>query len=168
MQFLILVLRLILIVAIQVFLLNEIYLGQLIVPSIYLLFLIKLPFEIKPWALLFWGFVLGFSLDIITGTYGINSSAVVAAAFMGPWIIQLVSGRKAIEAQASPSVKDMGLRWFLTYATLLVIVHQTVLFFVEAFGFSFAPYTLLKIFFSSILSIALIILSEYLFFKPRG
>lgn len=168
MQFLILVLRLIIIVAVQVFLLNEIYLGQLVIPYIYLLFLIKLPFEIKPWLLLMWGFILGFSLDIITGTYGINSSAVVAAAFMRPWIIQLVSGRKAIEAQASPSVRDMGLRWFLTYTTLLVVIHQTILFFVEAFGFSFAPYTLLKIFFSSVLSIALITLSEYLFFKPRG
>ncbi|HZX73017.1 MAG TPA: Rod shape-determining protein MreD, partial [Cyclobacteriaceae bacterium] len=59
-----------------------------------------------------------------------------------------------------------GLQWFLVYALPLIFVHQFILFFLEAGGFSLLGYTLLKIFMSTFFTLSVIIMTQYLI--PQG
>ncbi|NJK85385.1 MAG: hypothetical protein HC906_04860 [Bacteroidales bacterium] len=57
--------RFIILVLLQVFVFNNIHLSGFIVPYIYILFILLLPFETPGWLLLVSAFLLGFSIDVL-------------------------------------------------------------------------------------------------------
>ena len=60
---------------------------------------------------------------------------------------------------------DEGLQWFLTYTTFLVIIHHLFLFFIEAFTFQGVLITLIRVVLSSVLSVILIVMSQFIIFR---
>ena len=55
-----------------------------------------------------------------------------------------------------------GLRWFLIYSSLIVLIHHTALFYLEVFRFADFFHTLLRVFMSSLFSVTFILLLEYI------
>jgi rod shape-determining protein MreD len=159
--------RFIFLVLLQAVILNNIQLGGFINPYLYVLFILLLPFETPKGLLLLLAFLLGLSVDMFANTMGIHASATVFMAFCRPYILKLVAPRDGYEAETLPSIKNLGLRWFLVYSTFLVFLHHTFLFFVEVFRFSEFFMTLWRVLLSSSLTIFLVVLSQYLFYKPR-
>ena len=162
-----LILRFFVLVAIQVLILNNIQLGGIINPYLYVLFLITLPVQTPRVLLLFIGFFLGISIDLFQNSIGIHASACVLIAFIRPFWLKLVAPRDGFEPDESPEIKKFGFRWFLVYASMLVIIHHLVIFNLEIFRLSDFFTTQLRVIYSSLFTLTLIIISQYLLHKPE-
>jgi rod shape-determining protein MreD len=151
----------ILLLLLQVLLFNNIDFGGYINPCVYVMFIMLLPVEIPGWLLLIISFFTGLFIDFFSGTTGMNAGATVAAGFVRPYILRIISPRDGYEPGTAPSMMIYGLRWFLIYCTLIVLVHHFVLFFLEVFRFADLFRTILRIILSSIFTISFILLIEY-------
>jgi len=149
----------------QVFVFDNIRLGNYIHPYVYVLFVMLLPFETPKWRLLLESFLMGISVDIFNGTPGLNAAATVFMAFMRPYVIGITSRKSDIEDKNEPSVSEMGLKWFLVYALLLLVLHNMVLFLLEAFSINLLGLAMLEVLSSVPVSLLAIILIIYCF-KP--
>jgi hypothetical protein len=161
------IIRFVLLVLLQVLILNHVSLGGYVNPYLYILFILWLPFSTERWVLLISAFLLGFAVDIFSNTIGLNAAASVAMAFARPFVISMISTGTDFEPGTRPSIKGQGMRWFLSYAIVLVLVHHTVLFYLEIFRFSEFFSTLLRVLLSTIFTLGLVMLSEYLTIRKK-
>lgn len=152
-------------VLLQVLLFNNILIFRVIAPFFYVLFIILLPFYTPRALLLFLSFGLGLTVDIFTNTPGVHASACLLVGFLRPGVLQLITSRETLESVNAPRVGSMGFQWFAGYVTFLVIIHHFFLFFIEAFTFEAFHITLLRIILSSVLSVVLILLSQFIIFR---
>ena len=152
-------------VLLQVLLFNNILIFRVVAPFFYILFILLLPFYTPRALLLFLSFALGLTVDIFTNTPGVHASASLLTGFLRPGILQLISSRETLESVTAPRVGNMGFQWFAGYATFLVFIHHFFLFFIEAFTFEGFLITLLRVILSSVLSVVLIVLSQFIIFR---
>ncbi len=159
------IIRFIALVVMQVLVFDNIRLGNYIHPYIYVLFIMLLPFDTPKWRLLVEGFVIGMLVDLFNGTPGLNAAATVFMAYMRPYIIGITTRKSDIEDKTAPSVSEMGLQWFLLYGLLLLLLHNLLLFWLEAFSIRLLGTVLLQVLLSAPFSLFVIILIIYVF-KP--
>lgn len=159
--------RFIALVFFQVLILNNIELGGSLNPFLYVLFILMLPFDTPEWLVLIFGFVIGLTIDMFTDTLGMHTSATVFLAFSRKFILRVMAPRDGYETTFRPSVRKMGLQWFLIYASILVFIHHFVLFYLEWFRFSDLFYTFIKVLFSSLLTLVLILITQFIFITPK-
>ena len=152
-------------VLLQVLIFNNILIFRMISPFFYILFILLLPFYTPRALLLFLSFALGLTVDIFTNTPGVHASACLLTGFIRPGVLQLISSHETVESAAAPRIENMGFQWFVGYASFLVIIHHLFLFFIEAFTFEGFLITLLRVILSSVLSVVLIVLSQFLIFR---
>ncbi len=152
-------------VLVQVLILNNIQLSGLINPFVYILFILLLPIEISPYLLLLLGFFTGITIDVFSSTPGIHASATVFAAFIRPKVLGLLSSREEYESGKAPRIYNYGFNWFFRYIVIMVLFHHSFLFFAEAFTLTGIFDTLLRILASTVFSILLIVIFQYLFFR---
>ena len=152
-------------VLLQVLLLNHIQFSGYVNPYMYILFILLLPFDIPKYFLLILGFSLGINIDIFSNTPGIHASATTFMAFTRPYVINLISSRDVLEMNVPPRIQSLGLPWFLKYSIILVFLHHFFLFYIEVFTFNGFIFTSFRVLLSSIFTITLIILSQYLIYK---
>lgn len=152
-------------VLLQVLIFNNILIGRMISPFFYILFLILLPFNTPRALLLFLGFALGLSIDVFTNTMGVHAFACVLTAFIRPGVLSVIATRETLESVSAPRVENMSLQWFAGYAAFIIGVHHLVLFYIEAFTFEGFLFTLIRVILSSILTLILIALSQFLIFR---
>lgn len=157
--------RFIFLVLFQVLILNHVDISGYVNPYFYIYFILLLPFSTPKWLLLLLSFLIGFTIDLFTHTMGLNAAACVVMAFARPFVIALISGGSDLTGD-TPSIKYQDLKWFTNYAVILVVLHHFTLFFLEIFRFSEFFSTLLRVILSSIFTLLLIYISEYLFY-PR-
>ena len=147
----------------QVLVFNNLQLGGLINAFPYIYFILILPISLGRIPLLFLGFALGLTIDVFSDTGGMHAAASTLIAFYRPLFLQAQSPREGYELHAVPHIRVFGVWWFLLYATLLVLIHHFALFFIEVFRFSEFFYTLFKVLLSTIVTLVLILLIEFLF-----
>jgi rod shape-determining protein MreD len=152
----------ILLLLLQVLLFNNIQFSGYVNPYIYIMFILLLPFEIPAWLLLIISFFTGLIIDLFSGTPGMHTSATVLAGFVRPFILRIISPRDGYEAGVDPSMSVYGVRWFLIYASLIILIHHTALFYLEVFRFTDFFRTLLRVLLSSLFSITFVVLLEYI------
>lgn len=148
-------------VLLQVLVLNNVQFSLSVNPYLYIIFLLWLPIETPKWLLLLVAFLLGCSVDVFTNTLGMHASASVFLAFCRPFVLSLIAPREGYEPNHKPGIKDFGLGWFITYSTVLTILHHLFLFFVEAFSFTDILATIGRVFASSLFTLILILISQY-------
>jgi len=162
------ILRLIILVALQVLIFNNVNLSGYINPYIYVIFIIMLPFEIPGWLLLVSAFFTGLMIDVFSNTIGMHTAATVLMAFCRPGVLRMFSIGKETESEAKPTVFYMGLYRFTMYSLILISIHHLAYFYIEAFRFS----EFFKTFFRALLSISfttlVVVLSQYAFSKGKG
>ena len=152
-------------VLIQVLVLNHILIFRMISPFFYLIFLLLLPYDTPRAMLIFLGFILGLSVDAFTNTLGVHASICVMIGFIRPGILNKISSRETRESVSAPRISTMSLNWFINYTAIFVTIHHLLLFMMEAFTFQGILFTLARAFLSGILSIILIVISQFLFFR---
>ena len=151
----------------QVYVLNKIpHLHQFIVPYIYYLFLLWLPFSVSRIGLLIIGFLTGLALDFFTMTPGLHAAACVLLAYCRPFVINILTPRDPSEFNyREPSPRAMGWTPYLVYVFVLTLFHHGYLTFLEWLSFGTFLEFLIKVIATTAISILLIITTELLF--PR-
>jgi rod shape-determining protein MreD len=146
----------ILLVLVQVLALNNIQFLGYINPYIYILFIISLPTRLQPWITLILAFILGLTIDIFSNTMGTHAFATVLIAFIRTPIIKLFA---SIEEGVNPvpSFYSFGVGAYIRYVIVMVLVHHTSLFFIEAFSFTNVWIVFTKVILSSLVSIFLLL-----------
>ena len=100
------------------------------VPYLYVLFLLMLPFETPAPATLLIGAGTGALMDLFSSTPGMHMSACTLMMYARIRVVRLLAPREGYEYGMRPTVPRMGLTWFITYAGVLILVHHLWLFFV--------------------------------------
>jgi len=149
----------------QVLVINNIQVSSYLNPFVYTLFILLLPFETPNWLLLILAFALGLSVDAFTNTPGMHASATLFMAVFRPFVLRSIAPRDGYEAGSFPRLSIYGLTWFVKYTVILIALHHTFLFSIEAFGFNDFLSIFLRIIISSALSIFLIILSQFVVYR---
>ena len=157
--------RLIVVVLFQVLVMDHVMINGYMIPYIYILFILLLPFETPRWAQLLLGFILGFAIDLFEHTYGIHTAATALMAFLRSRILDLLAPRDGYEPDTFPRIHYYGFTWFLKYTVILVLIHHLALFYLEVFQLHDFFNTLLRVLLSTILSASTIILSQYFVFR---
>lgn len=159
--------RFILLVALQVFVFNQMEVGLGIYPMVYPLFIMLLPFSTPPLLLLLLAFLMGFTIDVLSNTGGLHASSLLVFALFRPIVFKLFSPRDGYEGMKDSSIYGMGQRWFLYTFGMLLLVHHFWFFSLEIFRFSEIFYILRKLFLSAPISYLLVILLQFLFLKKK-
>jgi len=158
--------RFIVLLFLQVLFLNNIIVTSLnITPFLYVLFILMLPYETKPWISLMLSFLLGLSVDIFSDTGGIHAAAGVLTAFVRPVILEALVNREGYESGTEPRVSSLGFVWILKYTLILVFIHHLAFFTIDAFSFQHFGFVLLRALLTVIFSTGLIILTHLIFFR---
>jgi len=150
----------------QVVLLNNIAITNIgLTPYLYIVFILILPLETPPWLLLVYAFSLGLIIDIFDDTGGLHSAALLFVAFLRPVNLRIMAPRDGYESGTQARIFHYGFGWFFKYALLSVFVHHLIFFFLDTFSFENFFYTLLRIFATTLLSVTVIMMSQYLIFR---
>jgi hypothetical protein len=156
------ILRFIFLLIAQVIVFNNIGFFNLVNPYLYVIFILLLPLETPLYLLLTLSFMMGLAVDTFSNTGGIHAAASTLMAFIRPLVLLFVTPRGGYEHQPVPNLKNMGVQWFITYSTILVLIHHLFLFQIEIFRFNEFPITFLRSVFSAIFTLVLILISQYL------
>ena len=157
--------RFVILFVMQILVFDNLRFGNYIHLNIYVLFIMLLPFAVSRTQLILYGFLLGMIIDIFSGTPGLNAAATVFMAFFRPNIIALTSRKSDIEEKNAPTITEMGLQWFTVYGLLLLLMHNLVLFWLEAFSIKLLGFVIIETLISVPTSLLIIILIIYMF-KP--
>ncbi|HEY0244074.1 MAG TPA: rod shape-determining protein MreD [Mucilaginibacter sp.] len=160
-------LRFILLVFIQVFLLKNITLYNLSTPYLYILFILLLPFETPNLLLFPLAFILGLTIDAFYDTPGLHAAACVLLAFVRLLFISITVQKEGFDNEPEPTLSVMGFRWFFTYTLILTLFHHFFLFNLEVFRFSEIQYTLTRVVLSSLFTVILMLVSGLLFYRSK-
>lgn len=163
------IIRFILLVLFQIFILDKIRLHQMVTPYLYFIFIVWLPFKINRVLLMFLAFILGFTIDSFRHQPGFHSAACVLMAYFRPFVINLLIPQDGVESSYhEPSFKSMGgVLPYLIYVGILIAFHNAWLFLLEAWQFSDAWYFFVKTFSSTMLSVILVFITELLFSRKQ-
>ena len=148
----------------QVLFLNQVQFSGFVNPYIYILFIMLLPLKAPRYVVLVGAFLLGLAVDIFSNTLGIHAFASVFVSYIRPVVIRVITNREE-DMSDYPGLRQNGMGWFLYYTTLMVLIHHSVLFFIEVFSFANFLSTVYRILLSSISSIFVIVLSQFIVFR---
>jgi len=141
-------------VLLQVFLFDNLSVSIYLNPLIYVAFIVLLPVDTLAVWLLFAGVAMGATMDLLMGTAGINVMATVLIAFMRPFVLANLYGRDDLRDGGVPSPERLGHHVFLNYLVILVLVHHTVFFSMEALSWSHLLRTLVRVVASGSVTVA--------------
>lgn len=161
------ILRLIVFLIVQVFVLNKIpFLHQFIVPYLYFLFILWLPFSLPRTGLLLVGFCTGLLLDYFMWQPGLHAAACVLIAYLRPFLISILIPKDTEEFNyREPSPRAMGWAPYTVYAFVLTLIHHSYLTLLEWLQFGTFLQFLVKVLGTTAISMLLIFTVELLF--PR-
>jgi hypothetical protein len=158
------IIRLTLFILIQVYLLNRIpHLHRFIVPYLYYVFLLWLPFTTPRLTLLVIGFFTGLILDYFKMTPGLHTAACLLIAYIRPFVINLLISKETYElTYHEPSPKGMGWGPYMVYAFILTLLHHTYLVMLEWLQFGSFLDFIIKVGATTAISMLLILTVEML------
>jgi len=151
-------------VAVQILFLNQVQFSGFINPYVYVLFIMLLPLNAPRYAVLILSFFMGLVIDIFSNSLGIHTFASVLIAYLRPMIIRVITNREE-DMSDYPGLAQTGFLWFMGYTAIMVLIHHTVLFYIEVFTFNNFFHTLLRAFLSSVFSFFVIVLSQFIVFR---
>ena len=157
--------RFVFLILLQVMILNHVQWGGFINPYVYILFIMMLPLETPRWMMLMLALLTGLLIDMFGNTGGIHAAATVLIAFLRPDVLRLVSPREDYDSETPLTPQRMGLKWFITYSSIMVLIHHFAFFYIEVFRFSEFFITFFKVILNSVITMLIILLGMYLLGK---
>ncbi len=152
----------------QVLLFNKVVLLGKGFAFIYVGFLLTFQFELGIITAMLIGFATGVTVDVFSNTLGVHASASVLLMYLRPLLFKIFTPHGGYLAGAKPTPVFMGLSWFSTYALILIFLHHSWLFIVEAGGFHLFFFTLQKIILSTLFTFSVVTITQYLFSQKSG
>jgi hypothetical protein len=144
---------------IQIFLLNRFAIFDKYVPVIYPVFVLFYPFFRNKFVFLFSSFILGLSIDIALGTWGINAFATVTIAYFRTLIF-----RTSTET-STDFFSFLTLNWsqFLFFIFVSIFIHQLLVQYLEFFKFSRLFDVFINVVMTSVISFVFIFIYALVF-----
>jgi hypothetical protein len=134
----------------------------------YYLYVLWLPFTISRSGLLLLSFITGLALDSFTKTPGMHAAACTLIGYVRPFLITLlIPQREADFNYREPSVTSLGLVPYMTYVSVLTVIHHSCLFTIQAFQFGNGWYLFIKVLGSALVSLLLIALIEMIYSRKQ-
>lgn len=159
--------RFILLVLLQVIIIQNINLTGYVILLPYVIVIIMIPFEAPKLLVLFSSFLLGVIIDYFYDSAGLHASACTIMGFARYYVLKYIAPRDGYDIGVKPTVEDMGIEWFLRYAGILIFIHHFFLFYLEVFRLNDFFSTFLRVLLSSLGTLSLIYLIQFLFFSNK-
>ncbi|MBO9200280.1 MULTISPECIES: hypothetical protein [Niastella] len=161
--------RFVLFILVQYYVLFQIRpLHQFVVPYVYFLYVLWLPFSMGRMSLLLVSFVFGLTLDYFTQTPGLHAAACTLIAYVRGFVVNILIPQEGAEQNyKSPSPVSMGWAPYAVYVLVLTLVHHIYLVFLEWLQFGSFLFFLGKVLATTGISLMLILITELLFFRKE-
>ena len=156
---------------IQFFVLDEIILFEAAQAWIYIALIIILPASTSRIQLLFIAFFYGFAVDIFNNTLGMHAACAVLVAFAKPVFLKIFAAQTPSSTNTETetiTIRTNGLSWFLMYTASLVFIYQIAYYMLDASGFSWFGFTIKKIFLSTIFTLVVMVILQYIIYPSRS
>jgi hypothetical protein len=109
------------------------------------------------------GFFYGLLIDNYYGTIGIHAATGVFAGFIRNWLLDAIEPAGGYKADISPTKRQLGFNWFLTYSMFFMGLFCLWCFSVEEFTFVYWKSILMKSFTSFVASMFFIMIYMFVF-----
>ena len=144
----------------QALVFNQLNIGFGIHLMIQPLFIMLLPFELAVIPMMGIAFLMGLVIDIVSNTYGLNTSSLVLMAYLRPILFKFYGPREGYDPLKEPTSQDMGANWFTVVYSILLGLHTFWFFLLEIFELGRIGFILQKTIFSGVLSFLLALLIQ--------
>ncbi len=134
----------------QVIVFNHICLFNVGVPMVFIYLIIRLPITLAVNWVLTIGFFLGLIVDVFSDTYGMNAVACTVLAMLKRPVLRLYVPRE-------PSMMSLGAGVYMKYLLTLTLIYCALIFTIEAFTFFNPLQLVLRIIFSTFLSMIIML-----------
>ncbi len=125
--------------------------------------ILLLPVKTTRSLLLIIAFVFGICLDIFYDSPGIHAAALVFTAYVRNIVIALLEPFSGYNIDDVPTIKQLGFSWFISYISILLLIHFFVYFSIEAFSFVYIFEIFLSSVFSFICSFIVVMIIQFIF-----
>jgi hypothetical protein len=161
--------RFVLFILVQYYVLVQIHpLHQFVVPYVYFLYVLWLPFSMGRMTLMLVSFMFGLTLDYFTQTPGLHAAACTMIAYVRGFVVNILIPQEGAEQNyKSPSPVSMGWAPYAVYILVLTLVHHIYLVFLEWLNFGSFLFFLGKVLATTGVSLMLILITELLFFRKE-
>ncbi len=151
----------------QVYLLNELTLFGIATPHIFLIFLFMLPVEAPLMLTYILAFAMGMMVDFLSDTYlnGLHAASALLAIGLRPLVLRMITIN--FKNRNDVSIFNQDYLWYVAYFLIMLFIHHTAYYFLEAFTFNNFFYTLLRIISSVLYSFIGIYILCILFYKNK-
>ena len=147
-------------VLLQALVLKQVLFSAYINPFLYVILIISLPLKTPKWFLLFYAFLLGFFIDLFSGSLGFHSTATILIAFFKPFISKITIPHNILGDTDEITLKKIGNKAFITFSLFLILIHNSCLFIIEHLSFNLAIAG--KILASSIVTLIIVLIAQLL------
>ena len=130
---------------------------------VYIGFIVLLPIDAPPVAVLFLDLSMSVAMDWAMGAAGINTIATLPVAMLRRPLLQSVCGKEGIREGGIPSSIRLGQGGFLRYLAAMVVVHHFLFFMLESLSWAQLFHTLVRLVVSSAVTVGFIWLLARLF-----
>lgn len=161
--------RFVLFILVQYYVLFQIRpLHEFVVPYIYYLYVLWLPFSMGRMSLMLVSFLFGLTLDYFTQTPGLHAAACVMIAYLRGFVVNILIPQEGAEQNyKSPSPVSMGWAPYAIYVLVLTVLHHVYLILLEWVQFGSFLFFLGKVLATSGISLMLVFITELLFFRKE-
>lgn len=143
-------------------------LHQFVVPYIYYLYVLWLPFSMGRMSLMLVSFLFGLTLDYFTQTPGLHAAACVMIAYLRSFVVNILIPQEGAEQNyKSPSPVSMGWAPYAVYVLVLTLLHHIYLVLLEWLQFGSFLFFLGKVLATTGISLMLVLITELLFFRKE-
>lgn len=154
----------IILLLLQLVVFDNMQLNAYIYINIYVLIIYILPNASRNIITLIWGFLLGFIIDLANNTVGIHAIASTLLTYLRPYLLSLLLNREQIDNQERKQ-KINETKYFFKYVLINTTIFHVVLIICEAFSFQNFLIILLRVFYSTLISVLFIMLYYFIALK---
>ncbi|MBQ2441314.1 MAG: rod shape-determining protein MreD [Paludibacteraceae bacterium] len=135
----------------QVILVDNIHIGGFCHPYIYILILLNLPIPIPRYREIIVAALVGLLIDMFSNSLGVHMFACATIGFIRASYLRNIPDIDRISGEVNGAV--IGKIEYLQLLIVLIFVHHTLVFLLEAFSFQHFGYTLLEIIISGLVTL---------------
>lgn len=160
------ILRFALLIAFQLLVFNNVYLGIDVAPFVYILFILMLPTNCNKLLLLALAFVAGLCVDIFSNTLGFHTFAATLIGFMRISFADRIITQNDKEVE-SPSIRTLPFKQFTIYTLILTAIYNFAYLTLELFDIKEIFNILLLTIINTAITYVLILILQYLFIRKK-
>ena len=130
---------------------------------IYPFIILMLPVNTPKAVVLLASFVIGITVDMFYNSPGVHAAALVVTGYLRALILRFLAPYEGYTNKTSPTLVQTGFSWFISYTSVMMLIHCFAYFSFEAFTFVYFFDIFLNTIFTVIPSLVLFILLHLIF-----